>query len=197
MSTIREKDRKADLLQVPTSGGIDFDSLKRRIHSGELDGTFQGISGKQLSFNVVDLPNLKALSILDEVDIDSDCKLIATLQPLDTLNLALSRKYKPPNSGRHPDLKAAPFVDFSLSFFAGLGLKIAKFQGVWNEGSDNHESFIREYVLLGDRVAAAKSTWSGKIMGAHGFTQITEDDIEIDSERELVRALFHRTQRGH
>jgi hypothetical protein len=93
---------------------------------------------------------------------------------------------------RHPDMFAKKFVGMALQYFGDKGIEINTCRGSWGSFSDNLRAYNHELKKSGDKVKAAKSTWSGQAFIEYGFTQIEEKDIEENEY--YIQADFHR---GH
>ena len=79
---------------------------------------------------------------------------------------------------RHPDFFAKHFLAFALNYFESEGYPVRKFMAMWTPvkdkewDSDNYNEYWRIRKEGEDPVEAVKSTWTGKILGKLGFTDI-------------------------
>jgi hypothetical protein len=90
---------------------------------------------------------------------------------------------------RHPDMFAKIFVGMEIQHFEDKGLKVNTCRGSWGFFSENLRTYRRELKKSGDKVKAAKSTWSGQTFMEYGFTEIEEKDIE--EKENYIQADFH------
>jgi len=92
---------------------------------------------------------------------------------------------------RHPDMFAKKFVGMALQYFGDKRIEIDTCRGSWGFLSENLRAYRRELKKSGDKVKAAKSTWSGQTFMGYGFTQIEEKDIE--EKENYIQVDFHRS----
>ena len=94
---------------------------------------------------------------------------------------------------KHPDMYAAQFIGFAFEYFINSGITPKGGRTTWQQGtSDNYQMFVDEYDKSKDKIKAAKSTWTGKVLKNFGFLP-EKDSVEITETEEngkIVRVVF-------
>lgn len=97
-----------------------------------------------------------------------------------------------PRNDVHKDLFAGEFVDYAMNYFAAQNTPITAVEVNLNRKSN------REYMATlgekGDKVAAVYSTWIMRKIAQHGFTEVNEQDVNVDLKRQMVTARISRPQ---
>jgi hypothetical protein len=96
----------------------------------------------------------------------------------------------------HPDLYAALLLDRAIRYFNNLHtVPISKIYAHWLPGTDNHQQYW-DALQAGpqppteaQRIAAAKSTWTGIQAAKHNFTVVSR--IKTPTYLDSVRAIFY------
>lgn len=103
------------------------------------------------------------------------------------------------SENRHKDMFAGEFVGFAFEYFCKSGITPTAVRSTWQKGtSDNYDIFMREYSNTGSKAEAAKRTWSGRTFAKYGFSEITDDDIEIITSEdygEVIQLTFSGSYR--
>lgn len=140
----------------------------------------QGGSGRLL--RCVLLPDYLRVSDID----DSRYFMFADLTSgHQQIRLDLRTVIENPNLVRHPDFFARRFIEFALDHFIKHGFNPTNFVGKWSPNSVNYRQFFELLGAFHDRVAAAKDTWSGRVMGNQGFSEVNDSDIYIDPGKRI------------
>lgn len=162
---------------IEGSHGIPFDKAVLSRKRNDLIGG----SGRVLNCYI----DPQEILVTDAEDVR--LMLVSLLSPNGELRLGLHSRLKD-GSAKHPDLFAARFVDFTIRNFELLGGNIRFLVGAWEPGSDNYRQFFDHLNSSQDRVAAARSTWTGQIAERHGFSLTDESSISWNpSDTVIVR----------
>lgn len=169
-------------------GGIPFSEILKGFSSGEIHGTIQGGSGKDLLYKI----NPRLVKIEDKGK--RAFRLWAEVDQKGQAEFEIFTEF--PEGHKHPDLYAARFITFSLDFFESQGTEVSVCAADWFENGALYHSFMNAWERTGSRAEAAASLWSGQVFAKNGFTQITDFDVSIiRGQGELqsyVIARFHR-----
>lgn len=178
---------------VPGEYGIDFcDSINQFNLGGKTSGTIHGGSGAEMEFWF----GTNAISVSDITypDRGMSAYLLNGLASfsLQTRSMLTDEREDEPNP--HPDMFAAKFVKFALDYFGSTGEVVNVCKAEWNNPSLNWDTFVAELQEDGDKVRAAKQTWTGKLFTALGFSQIEAEDITFKNSgtRLIIYVMFHR-----
>jgi hypothetical protein len=174
--------------------GIPFEELFRLSRNGREEGVVVSGSGRKLAYEIKNT----TLSVrdLEFPDRQLSAKVeggIATFASQTRVTIQSNKN----NSlrTRHPDMFAGKFTGIALQYFGDTGININTCKGIWQYWSDNFISFNRVFGQSGDKVKAAKSTWSGQTFIKNGFSEISEKDIKLGStlaDSRCLTAEFHR-----
>jgi len=96
-----------------------------------------------------------------------------------------------PSQGKHIDMFASHFVKLALTYFEQQGNKIHCCKGNWKGDSISLKQFWSKKRKTKNNIIAAQNTWSGKLFRKLGFTQISEDDVIIQPNKEVI-AYFRK-----
>ncbi len=165
----------------PGEKGVPFEELLERVGNGESKGAFVGGSGRALDYSITE----DSIKITDEHDLQYEME--ATCRD-GVAEFTLFTNVVPPDAGnsearvRHPDMFAAKFVSFALQYFKSKDMDVKACKDLWYPpDSDNLDTFKEIYGKTHDKVQAAKATWSAKVFAQNGYTEINEEDIQIDT----------------
>lgn len=172
--------------------GIPFDEVFSNISSGMNTGEIYGGSRRILSYGLSQGNILLTLDIHDLKD-----PYYAMVGVLDTqqkiLGFALNTKVKSQDlqfglgRTRHPDMFANKFIGIALSYFDSIGYAIHCCRAYWineEKTSDavNYYSFMRAFKRTGNKIEAARQTWTGRVLAEYGFHVSTEEDIQFSQD---------------
>lgn len=174
--------------------GIPFEKIFKLQKEGRIAGIVDSGSGKKLNFRVEE-------NLIEIRDAEFQYRYMRARVEDRAVNFSLYTTYLNKKSiedfpwERHPDLFADRFVGIALQYFEDRQVKIEICRDTWMPDSDNFIAYREELNRSGDKVKAAKNTWSGKIYAKYGFSEIGEKDIKLGSVSEdsyCVLADFHR-----
>lgn len=179
--------RRIPYMYIPGERGFDLESILDRIAKGQIEGDFVAESGRRLDYTSrkgylnIEQPGYHLLP---------ERVLNAKLSPVGVASFWVETAdwdRKNPSLNQHPDLNAKKFIAAVLGWWEREGLPVNACKGFWSQWSRNFEEFFETYAEeRNNKVEAAQNTWSGKIFMSHGFTSLTETDIEIKKLRLLV-----------
>lgn len=124
---------------------------------------------------------------LEVTSFDNQHWMNAVVDSKGKLNLSLYSSI--PINGRdvrHPDFFAGRFVDFAIVNFKQNGVEIKSMVGDWLKNSINFIQYMDILEETGNRIAAAKGTWTGNLARRHGFNLPTEEYITIENPDRIV-----------
>lgn len=92
-----------------------------------------------------------------------------------------SKRPEEDDSLRHPDIYPSIYLHWTLKYFGQIGDPVNKVLARWNadEDSVNYTAYINQLngrlseARYGERVAAAKTTWTGRTLARYGFTRVS------------------------
>lgn len=169
------------------TGGIPWDEIFDKSDRGKNEGEVKGGSGRALKYAVGEYsldgkPRVK----IHVWDASNDAMRLRATTGVTTQDFKLAlvtRGFNGIPGLRHPDFHAGEFVGDALKFFdERWGIIPSHFIGIWlkrSSPSDNYLQFMTSLSETEDPVIAAQNTWSGKIVGEHGYTNIGIRDIYI------------------
>lgn len=181
--------------------GIPFDAILNAAENGNQEGKVLGGSGRTLRFLVTN----EQLLIVDAQRAEFQLKATIEIPPLGENQLFFDLKTRATQAeefkndylaadGHHPDLFATKFIQFSLSYFQSLGMKVDQIKSQWDAGTINYQVFKDELASSGDEVQSAKQTWSGQRFNELGFTEI--DTVDATSDPDHVVVFFSQKSNG-
>ncbi|MBI2031579.1 MAG: hypothetical protein HYT08_03090 [Candidatus Levybacteria bacterium] len=99
---------------------------------------------------------------------------------------------------RHPDLFARRFLIFAYEYFLSNGYEINTYSSYWIPSLDkfastNYSQYSRMLKKGIDPEDAAKATWTGRLAGEFGFTEI---ESMAEDESGGLRVVFKKPDQG-
>jgi hypothetical protein len=175
--------------------GIPFRDIFEHFKNGQKAGTVIGGSGREINFIITK----NSLSIYDAEFSDRGMSSMVDKHNILTFwiqteisKLDWSEKFP---WKRHPDMFAKDLIHVALQHFEDANTRIDICRGKWRYFSINHQAYREEFERSGDRVKAAKNTWSGQRFIECGFSEIDAEDIRYEAltrNSDLIQADFHR-----
>lgn len=175
---------------VETRSGYPFFKGKYGIPFKDLLANTRGIvrggSGRFLRYGIKD----SSIDIEDEEF--SGYGLFAEVNRNIFKASVFTRRYM--TGERHPDLFARKFLIFAYEYFIANGYDINRIATYWTASVDkftsiNFDQYSEAFAKGFSSEDAARSTWSGRLAGEIGFTEV--EQITIDKANG-IEAIFKR-----
>lgn len=173
---------KAIYPYVPGEYGIPIDEF--RADKVE-DYKITGGSGSMISVR----RTRRSLEFADEIESLEDLQLLLRARVDLHGQLKLNLYTREPSGEKHPDFFARAFVGMVMDRV--FKNRVLSAQAVWVDGYSDNFDIYRDLEKKGlSSVVAANNTWTGDILGSHGFRVTKNKDI-VDKQ-DSVRAVFWR-----